>query len=88
MDYSTYYQKNRDIILKRAKDYYYSNIDTIRKNMRDKYKNLSKEDKEKMKKYQKNYRGSKKLQLPDSLSDSIKRPSSSPDEAISKSSSI
>ena len=36
MDYSTYYQKNRDVILKRAKDYYYNNIDTIRKNMRDK----------------------------------------------------
>ena len=43
-------------MLKRAKDYYYNNIDTIRKNMRDKYKNLSEEDKEKIKKYQKNYR--------------------------------
>ena len=31
MDYSTYYKKNRDVILKRAKDYYYNNIDTIRK---------------------------------------------------------
>ena len=31
MDYSTYYQKNRDVILKRAKYYYYNNIDTIRK---------------------------------------------------------
>ena len=46
MDNSTYYQKNRDVILKRAKDYYYNNIETIRRNMRDKYKNLSKEDKE------------------------------------------
>ena len=44
MDNSTYYQKNRDVIIKRAKDYYYSNIETIRKNMRDKYKNLSEED--------------------------------------------
>ena len=26
---STYYQKNRDIILKRAKDYYYNNIEAI-----------------------------------------------------------
>ena len=34
MDNSTYYQENRDVILKRAKDYYYNNIDTIRKNMR------------------------------------------------------
>ena len=46
MDNSTYYQKNRDIILKRAKDYYY-NIEAIRKNMRDKYKNLSEEQREK-----------------------------------------
>ena len=29
MDNSTYYQKNRDIILKRAKDYYYNNIERI-----------------------------------------------------------
>ena len=49
MDNSTYYQKNRDVILKRAKDCYYNNIDTIRKNMRDKYKNLSEEEKEKIK---------------------------------------
>ena len=40
MDNSTDYKKNRDNILKRAKDYYYNNIDTIRKNMRNKYKNL------------------------------------------------
>ena len=33
MDNSTYYQKNRDVILQRAKDYYYNNIDTIKKNM-------------------------------------------------------
>ena len=26
MDNSTYYQKNRDVILKRAKDYYYNSI--------------------------------------------------------------
>ena len=36
MDYSTYYQKNRDVILKRPNDNYYNNIDTIRKNMREK----------------------------------------------------
>ena len=59
MDYCTYYQKNRDVILKRAKDYYCNNIDgirSIRKNMREKYENLSEEDKEKMRKYQKHYR--------------------------------
>ena len=53
MENSTYYQKNRDIILKRAKDYYYNNIETIRKNMRDKYKILSEEEKGKIKIYQK-----------------------------------
>ena len=53
MDSSTYNQKNRDVILKRAKDYYYNNIDTIRKNMRDEFKNLSEEEKEKIKIYQK-----------------------------------
>ena len=41
--------KNRDVILKRAKDYHYNNIDTIRNNLRNKYKNLSEEEKEKMK---------------------------------------
>ena len=46
MDNSTYYQKNRDITLKREKDFYYNNIDVIRKNMRHKYKNLSEEEKE------------------------------------------
>ena len=56
MNNSTYYQKNKDIILKRAKDYYYNNIKAIRTNMRDKYKNLSEEEREKMKNYQKNYR--------------------------------
>ena len=38
MDNPTYYQKNKDIILKRAKG---NNIEAIRKNMRDKYKSRS-----------------------------------------------
>ena len=29
MDNSTYYQKNKNIILTRAKDYYYNNIELI-----------------------------------------------------------
>ena len=53
MDKSTYYQQNRDIILERAKDYYYNNIEAIRKDMRNKYKNLSEEEIEKIKIYQK-----------------------------------
>ena len=52
MDNSTYYQKNSDIILRRAKDYYNNNIEAIRKNMRDKYKNISEEEREKLKGYQ------------------------------------
>ena len=47
MDNSAYCQKNRDIILKRARDYYYDNIEAIRKNVKDKYKNLSEEEREK-----------------------------------------
>ena len=31
MNNSTYYKKNRDIILKRAKNYYYNNIQIIKK---------------------------------------------------------
>ena len=50
MDYSTYYKKNRDVILKSAKDYYYNNTDTIRKKQR--WKNL-KEEKEKNQKLSK-----------------------------------
>ena len=50
--------------------------------------NISEEKTEKMREYQNNYREKKKLQLSDSLSDSLKRPSSSSDEVISKSSSI
>ena len=42
-------KKNRNIILKTAKDYYYNNIEAIRKDMRDKYKNLSEEERGKMK---------------------------------------
>ena len=53
MNNSTYYQRNRDTILKRAKYYYYNNIEAIRKNMRDKYKNLLEEEKEKIEIYQK-----------------------------------
>ena len=35
MDNRTYYQKNRDLIIKRAKYYYHNNIEAIRKNMRE-----------------------------------------------------
>ena len=43
----TYYQKNRDVILNKAKDYYKNNKDRLREQARDKYRNLSEEEKNK-----------------------------------------
>ena len=37
----TYYQKNRDVILNRAKDYYENEKERLREQARDKYRNLS-----------------------------------------------
>ena len=41
----TYYQRNRDVILNRAKDYYENNKERLREQARDKYRNLSEEEK-------------------------------------------
>ena len=41
----TYYQRNRDLILNRAKDYYENDKERLREQARDKYRNLSKEEK-------------------------------------------
>ena len=43
----TYYQRNRDVILNRAKDYYENDKDRLRVQARDKYRNLSEEQKNK-----------------------------------------
>ena len=43
----TYYQRNRDVILNRAKDYYENNKERLRLQARDKYRNLSEEAKNK-----------------------------------------
>ena len=43
----TYYQRNIDVILNRAKDYYENDKKRLRVQARDKYRNLSKEDKNK-----------------------------------------
>ena len=43
--YLTYYQRNRDMILNRAKDYDKHDKERLRKQARDKYRNLSKEEK-------------------------------------------
>ena len=37
----TCYQKNRDVILNRAKDYYENEKERLREQARDKYRNLS-----------------------------------------------
>ena len=41
----TYYQKNRDVILNRAKDYYENNKERLRAQARDKYKSYLKKKK-------------------------------------------
>ena len=69
--YLTYYQKKRDVILKRAKDYYQNDEGKMREQVRDKYRNLSEEEKKReygkidisicLKKEKKTKRISKKL---------------------------
>ena len=51
--YLTYYQKNRDVILNRAKEYYKNNKDKMNKQAREKYNN-SPEEKLKILEYEKN----------------------------------
>ena len=43
----TYYQKNQDVILNRAKYYYENDKKRLREQARDKYRNLSEEEKNK-----------------------------------------
>ena len=46
----TYYQRNKDLILNKAKDYYKNNKERLREQRRDKYKSLS-EEKNKKREY-------------------------------------
>ena len=41
----TYYQRNWNVILNRAKDYYENDKERLREQARDKYRNLSEEEK-------------------------------------------
>ena len=50
----THYQKNRDVVLNKAKDYYKNNNVRLRGQARDKYRNLSEEEKNKKREYGKN----------------------------------
>ena len=49
----TYYQRNRDLILNRAKDYHENDKERVREQARDKYKNLSEAEKNKKREYEK-----------------------------------
>ena len=51
---TTYYQRNREMILNRAKNYYENDKERLREQARDKYRNLSEEDKKKKREYGKN----------------------------------
>ena len=50
----TYYQRNRDSILNRAKDYYENDKERLREQAKDKYRILSEEKKNKNREYGKN----------------------------------
>ena len=50
----TYYQRNREVILNRAKDYYENDKKRLRERARDKYRNLSEGEKNKKREYGKN----------------------------------
>ena len=47
MDNTTYYQRNREIMLNRAKYYYENDKERLREQARNKCRNLSEEDKKK-----------------------------------------
>ena len=53
MTEKTYYQKNRDVILNRAKDQYENDKERLREQARNRYHDMSKEKKQKLKEYQK-----------------------------------
>ena len=51
MDNTTYYQRDREIMLNRAKDYYETDKERLREQARNKYRDLSEEGKEKKREY-------------------------------------
>ena len=61
MSSTTCYQRNRDVILNRAKDYYKNNKKRLREQARNKYRDVFEEKKQKLKEFQKNYREAKKI---------------------------
>ena len=53
MSQTTYYQKNRNIMLNRAKDFHEINKELLRERARNKYRSLSEDKKDIKKQYQK-----------------------------------
>ena len=51
MDNTTYYERNGDVALNKAKEYYKNNNERLKKQTRDKYRNFSEEDKNKKREY-------------------------------------
>ena len=49
-----YYQRNRDVMLNRAKDYYENDKERLRVQARHKYRNLSDKEKKKKREYGRN----------------------------------
>ena len=45
MSETTYYERNRDVILNRAKDYYENNKELLRERAKNKYRELSEREK-------------------------------------------
>ena len=54
MSGTTYYHRNRDAILNRAKDYHKNDKEGLRDNARYKYRNLSEDEKNKKREYGRN----------------------------------
>ena len=52
MSKETYYERNKPVILKRAKDYYENNKKVFRERARNKYRELSEEEKDTKRQYQ------------------------------------
>ena len=51
MDNTSYYQRNIEIMLNRAKHYYENDKERLREQARNKYRNLSEEDKKNRREY-------------------------------------
>ena len=53
MSITTYYERNKDVIVNRAKEYYKNDKERLREKARDKYRNLSEKEKKKTREHRK-----------------------------------